>query len=65
MAQEQNATGFRLQDRCHMGAEPQNSFKGVPRDPLYGKLTTRYHILRDYVSPNQTCKVFGDFGLKK
>ena len=37
---------------CHMGAEPQNSFKGVPRDPLYGKLTTRHHRLRDYVSPN-------------
>ena len=48
----------------HMGAEPQNSFKGVARGPLYGKLTTRQHRLRDYVYPNQTCKVFGDFGQK-
>ena len=48
----------------HMGAEPKNSFKGVPRDPPYGKLTTRHHRLRDYVSPNQTCKVFRDFGPK-
>ena len=48
----------------HMGAEPQNSFEEVPRDPLYGKLTTRHHRLGDYVSPNQTCKVFGDFGQK-
>ena len=36
----------------HMGAEPQNSFEGVPRGPLYGKLTTRHHRLRDYMSPN-------------
>ena len=48
----------------HMGAEPKNSFKGGPRDPLYGILTTRHHRLRDYVSPNQSCKVFGDFGQK-
>ena len=48
----------------HMGAELQNSFKGGPRGPLYGKLTPRHHRLRDYVSPNQTCKVFGDFGQK-
>ena len=46
----------------HMGAEPQNSFEEVPRGPLYGKLTTRHHRLRDYVSPNQSCRVFGDFG---
>ena len=49
---------------CHMGAETQNSFKGVARGPLYCKLTTRHHRLRDYVSPNQSCKVFGDFGQK-
>ena len=48
----------------HMGAEPKNSFKGVPRDQPYGKLTTRHQRLRDYVTPNQTCKVFGDFGQK-
>ena len=48
----------------HMGAEPQASFKGGPRGPLYGKLTTWHHRLRDYVSPNQSCKVFGDFGQK-
>ena len=48
----------------HMGAEPQNSFKGVARGPLYGKLTRRYHRLSYYVSPNQSCKVFGDFGQK-
>ena len=48
----------------HMGAEPKNSFEEVPRGPLYGKLTTRYQRLRDYVSPNQTCKVYGDFGQK-
>ena len=48
----------------HMGAEPENSFKGGPRGPLYGILTTWYHRLRDYVSPNQSCKVFGDFGQK-
>ena len=27
----------------YMGAEPQNSFKGEPRGPLCGKLTTRHH----------------------
>ena len=48
----------------YMGAEPKNSFKGGPRGPLYGILTTRHHRLRDYVSPNQSCKVFGDFGQK-
>ena len=48
----------------HMGAEPQNSFKGGSRGPLYGKLTTRHHRLRGYVSPNQSCKDFGDFGQK-
>ena len=48
----------------HMGAEPQNSFKGGSRGPVYGKLTTRHHRLWDYVSQNQTCKVFGDFGQK-
>ena len=48
----------------HMGAEPQNSFKGGSRGPLYGKLTTRHHRLSYYVSPNQSCKVFGDFGQK-
>ena len=47
-----------------MGAEPQNSFKGVARGPLYGKLTTRHHRSSYYVSPNQSCKVFGDFGQK-
>ena len=47
-----------------MGAEPQNSFKGGSRGPVYGKLTTRHHRLWDYVSPNQTCKIFGDFGQK-
>ena len=46
----------------HMGAEAQNSFEEVPRGPLYGILTTRHHRLRDYMSPNQSCKVFGDFG---
>ena len=30
----------------YMGAEPQNSFKGEPRGPLCGKLTTRHHRLR-------------------
>ena len=48
----------------HMGAEPENSFKGVAKGPLYGKLTTRHHRLSYYVSPNQSCKVFGDFGQK-
>ena len=46
----------------HMGAEPQKSFKGVARGTVYGKLTTRHHRLSYYVSPNQTCKVFRDFG---
>ena len=49
----------------HMGAEPQNSFKGVAKGPPYCKLTTRHHILRYYVSPNQSCEVFGDFWQKK
>ena len=48
----------------HMGAEPQNSFKRGSRGPAYGKWTTRHHISRYYVSPNQSCKVFGDFGPK-
>ena len=47
-----------------MGAEPQNSFKWVARGPLFGKLTLRYHRLSYHVSPNQSCKVFGDFGQK-
>ena len=47
-----------------MGLEPQNSFKGGPRGPLYGKLFIRHHRLRDYLSPNQTCQVFWDFGPK-
>ena len=28
-----------------MGAEPQNSFKGVARGPLYCKLTTSHKVL--------------------
>ena len=49
----------------HMGAEPQTSFEGVARGPPHGKLTTRHHRLSYYVSPNQSCRVFGDFGQKK
>ena len=47
-----------------VGAEPLNSFGGVSRGPLYCKLTTRHHThtFRDYVSPNQSCEVFGLFG---
>ena len=48
----------------HMGAEPKNSIKRGSRGIIYGKLTARHHISRYYVSPNQSCKVFGDFGPK-
>ena len=40
-------------------------FKELAKGPLYGKFTTRYHRSRDYVSPNQSCEVFRDFGQKK
>ena len=45
----------------HMGLELQNSFKEGPSDQQYGKLTVRHHVFRNYVSPNQTCPVFGLF----
>ena len=48
----------------HMGAEAPYSFKEVSGGPPYCKLTTRHHIFWYYVSPNQTCKVLGDFGPK-
>ena len=54
----------RVQEGYHMGAERQNSFEGVARGPLYGKLTTRHHRFSYFVSPNQSCKVSGDFGQK-
>ena len=50
--------------KVHMGAEASYSFKEVSRGPLYCKLTTRHYIFRYYVSPNQSCKVLGDFGPK-
>lgn len=50
--------------RTHMGAEAPYSFKEVSGGPPYCKLTTRHHIFWYYVSPNQTCKVLGDFGPK-
>ena len=43
----------------------ENSIKGGLRDPVCCKLTqviTDY--VTDYVSPNQSCEVFGDFGQK-
>ena len=45
-----------------IGAEAPYSFKEESAGPPYCKLTTRHHIFRYYVSPNQTCKVLGDFG---
>ena len=47
-----------------MGPELQNCFKEVPTGDQYGKLTVRHHVFRNYVSPNQTCPVFGLFGLQ-
>ena len=48
----------------HMGPELQNSVKEGSRDQLYGKLTVRHHVFRNYVSPNRTRPVFGLFGLQ-
>ena len=48
----------------HMGAEPPDSFKEGSRSPLWCIMTTRHHVFRNYVSPNQTCAVFGLFGLQ-
>ena len=52
MDYRQSSSGPQAFFKQHMGAEPQNSFKGVPRGQLYGKLTTRHHLFRYYVSPD-------------
>ena len=37
----------------------------LPRGQLFGKLTTRHHLFRYFVSPNKSCEVLGDFGQKQ
>ena len=42
----------------HMGAEPQNSFKGVARGPLYGKMTRRHQRLSYQINHIRFLEIF-------
>ena len=52
-----------LTGRAHRESSQRELTERAHRE--YCKLTTRHHMFRYYVSPNQTCKVIGDFGPKR